>query len=225
MAANKFEEMIGDALAIETAEGDSSVLMMKVAKERLAWAKKTNGYEPGKVEFNGFRDWFNPEFLLWLFRRREHLMLVQLQGIMDRDMQQGGYSLFETWQMRVSDQVQALARAYVERVCLEQFLLEAKANTKIQHVLERLAILFAVDSINTDIGWFLTNQVITLAEGSKLPEALRELCGKGRFGIAPWAVHLVNAFSIPEHLLPPAARDWVEYNKVNNEGELLRFKY
>jgi hypothetical protein len=225
LAANKFEEIIGDALAIETAEGDSSVLMMKVAKERLAWAEKTSGFEPGRVEFVGFKDWMNPEYLQWLFRRREHLMLLQLQGIMDRDMKIGGFTLFETWQMRVSDQVQALAKAYIERVCLEQFLAEAKTNPKIGSVLERLAVLFAVDSVNTEIGWFLTNGVIALEQGAKLPDTLRELCGKGRYGIAPWAIHLVNAFSIPEHLLPPAARDWVQYNGSNNEGELLRFKY
>jgi hypothetical protein len=213
--------MIGDGMAIETAEGDSSVLMMKVAKERLDMAKKRGGgFEPGRTDFNGYRDFMNAEFLLWLFRRREHLMILQLQGIMDRDINVAGFSLFETWQMRVSDQVQALARAYVERVCLEQFLLEAKSNNKISFVLERLAILFAVDSVNIDIGWYLTNQVISLNEGSRLPEVLRELCGKGTYGIAPWAIHLVNAFSVPEHLLPPAARDWVKYNEVNNEGEL-----
>jgi len=220
LAANKFEEMIGDGMAIETAEGDSSVLMMKVAKERLAWAEKTKGFEPGRTEFVGFRDLMNPEFLLWLFRRREHLMLVQLQGIMDRDIKIGGFSWFETWQMRVSDQVQALAKAYIERVCLEQFLSEASKNPKIGFVLERLAVLFAVDVVNSEIGWFLTNGVISLEQGAKVSEVLRELCGKGRYGIAPWAVHLVNAFSIPEHLLPPAARDWVRYNEVNNEGEL-----
>ena len=217
--------MIGDAMAIETAEGDSSVLMMKVAKERLAWAEKTNGYSPGAAEFTGFRDLMNPEYLMWLFARREHLMLVQLQGVMDRDMKIGGFSLFETWQMRVSDQVQSLAKAYVERVCLEQFLAEAAKNKKIQFVLERLAVLFAVDVVNTEIGWFLTNGVITLDQGAKVPEALRELCGKGRYGIANWAVHLVNAFSIPEHLLPPAARDWVKYNEVNNEGELRQIAF
>jgi len=199
---------------------------MKVAKERLAWAEKAGGgFEPGKAAFVGFQDMMNPDYLLWLFRRREHLMLVQLQGVMDRDMKLGGYTLFETWQMRVSDQVQALAKAYVERVCLEQFLSEAQKNPKISTILQRLAVLFAVDAINTEIGWFLTNQVISLEQGARVPETLRELCGKGRFGLAPYAMHLVDAFQVPEHLLPPAARDWVKYNEVDNEGELKGFKY
>jgi len=91
--------------------------------------------------------------------------------------------------------------------------------------LERLAILFAVDVVNNEIGWFLTNGVVTLDQGARLPETLRELCGKGKSGIATWAIHLVNAFSVPDHLLPPAARDWVKYNEVNNEGELRNISY
>ncbi|KAH9254158.1 hypothetical protein BASA81_007747 [Batrachochytrium salamandrivorans] len=223
LAANKFEEMIGDALAIETAEGDSSVLMMKVAKERLAWAEKT----PYLVnDFTGFRDLLNSDYLLFLFRKREQVLIADLQGRMDRDQRVMGMSMFETWQMRVSDQVQHLAKAFVERHCLEQFLLEAKQNQKISVVLERLAILFAVDVIHTELGWFLSTGLLTLSEGSRVPEVLRDLCGNSSsVGIADWAVHLVKAFSIPEHLLPPAARDWVQYNEVNNQGELLQVKF
>lgn len=214
-------------MAIETAEGDSSVLMMKVAKERLAWAaKERKGFEPGqKSRFQGLEDFMNPEYLLWLFHRREHLLLIQLQGTMDRDIHIGGYSLFHTWQMRVSDQVQHLAKAYIERVCLEQFLLEGKSNTTIENVVVKLAILFAVDVVHSELGWFLTNRVIELEQGNRVSEILRELCGTGVYGIANWAPYLVDAFSIPEHLLPPAARNWVAYNEVNNEGELRNISY
>jgi acyl-CoA oxidase len=71
LASNKFEEMLGDAHAIMTAEGDNSVLMMKVAKERLAWAERSKKGMVLDKDFAGFADVKNPEYLLWLFRRRE----------------------------------------------------------------------------------------------------------------------------------------------------------
>jgi len=154
LASNKFEEMLGDSHAIMTAEGDNSVLMMKVAKERLAWAEKTKKASDVPVVFNGFVDVLNPEYLLWLFRRREALVIVQLQGTMDRDMRLGA-SLFEVWQKRQSDAVQLLAKAYIERVCLEQMLEEAKANRSLAPMLQKLAVLFALDSVSTDMAWFV----------------------------------------------------------------------
>ena len=233
LAANKFEEIIGDALAIETAEGDSSVLMMKVAKERLAMHNNTllKG-RPAAKEVRHIpqrRDFMSTEYLLELFQFRELVMLDQLQAKMDQDMKEKGFSLFETWQMRVSDQVQATARAYVERVCLEQFLKECvnmKLKESTRQILTKLAVLFAVDVIHTDSMWFVMNQALSTDQLPTLIDLLRELCGRdGPNGLAAQASYLVEAFSVPDHLLPPAARDWVQYNTVNNEGELLKVKY
>jgi acyl-CoA oxidase len=144
-------------------------------------------------------------------------VIVQLQGVMDRDMRLGGLSLFEVWQKRESDAVQHLARAFVERVCLEQFLAEAAANKKLGLMLEKLAVLFALDSIEKDATWFLTSRVFSVDVALSADKASKELCAQ----LAPQALHLVDAFSVPEHLLPPAARDWVKYNEVDNNGELL----
>jgi len=219
LASNKFEEMLGDAHAIMTAEGDNSVLMMKVAKERLAWAK-TKPAAAVAEQFAGFVDVGNPEYLLWLFKRREALIIVQLQGAMDRDMRQGA-SQFEVWQRRQSDAVQQLARAYVERVCLEEMLAQVKKNAKLGLMLERLAVLFAQDVVAADLAWFMTSHVVHVDVAAALQLALRAGCA----ALAPQALHLVDSFSVPEHLLPPAARDWVKYNEVDNNGELLGSAY
>lgn len=165
------------------------MLMMKVAKERLSWEqkKKPSGNKPD-VSFRGFVDLKNPAYLLHLFQQREEMMITQLQGQMDRDMGHAGGNLplFEVWQKRVSDQIQSVSKAYLERVCLEQFLLRIKndSDKSFNFMLEKLAVLFALDAINTDIGWFLTNQVITLEQGNRLLEVIRELCGKGTTGLA-----------------------------------------
>ena len=224
LAANKFAEILGDAHAICTAEGDNSVLMIKVAKERLAWAKKDGGkwVASALAPFVGFEDVRNPDYLLALFKRREATQIAQLQGVMDHDMRHGS-TLFEVWSVRQSDAVQALARSYIERVCLEQFLARiASAPKSIKLMLEQLAVLFALDVVEKDAAWFLTSRVLTVDQGAHAVQTCRDMC----LQLAPQAIHLVDAFSVPEHLLPPAARDWVKYNTVHGaQGELLGVAY
>ena len=46
----------------------------------------------------------------------------------------------------------------------------------------------------------------------------RGLCAE----IAPASQHLIDAFGIPPHLqAAPIAADWEEYNRVDNQGELI----
>ena len=107
-------------------------------------------------------------------------MLVELQGIMDRDMKNGA-PLFQVWQLEVSDQVQALAVAYVERVVLSSFCcrIQNETDAQLAPVLERLAVLFALDSIEKEMGFYLTNHLLTVEEGKDLYEVVRQMCGKG----------------------------------------------
>lgn len=45
----------------------------------------------------------------------------------------------------------------------------------------------------------------------------RSLCKQ----LAPSAQKLCDSFGIPDHLIAaPIATDWIEYNKVDNQGEL-----
>jgi acyl-CoA oxidase len=217
LAANKFEEIIGDAHAICTAEGDNSVLMMKVSKERLAWAKKDPQFISDAMKpFEGFQNLLNSEYLFYVFKKREATMIIQLRGTIARDERMGS-TWNDVWQRRQSDLVQSLARSYVERVCLEQFLIEIKkANVKIAVMLEKLAILYALDCLEKDIGYVLTEHVIPFDIGQSLYPIIRDMCAQ----LTPQALALVESFSVPEHLLPPAAKDWVKYNEVDNQGEL-----
>lgn len=63
-------------------------------------------------------------------------------------------------------------------------------------------------------GWYRMCVQILAA----VPELCREL-GKE-------AVSLVDAFGIPDHLLAaPIAADWVDFNRVDNRGELTGSKW
>ncbi|KAA0193937.1 hypothetical protein HAZT_HAZT007026 [Hyalella azteca] len=103
LSCNRFGTFIGLAHAGVTAEGDSSVLMQKVAKERLA------AFRPAATDTGCG--------LLDLLAQRENKLFTEL----GKKMAAAGKSgVFETWMLRESDLVQAAARAYAERLVAEQ---------------------------------------------------------------------------------------------------------
>ena len=119
-----------------------------------------------------------------------------------------------------SDLVQAAAQAYGERMVLEQTLAAIeKVDDSLQPVLKPLASLFAISCIEDDLGWIVSEGLLSPAKGVKVGEIARKLCKD----IAPNALALTEAFGIPEHMLfSPIAGDWVGYNAYDNQGELLR---
>lgn len=105
-----------------SAEGDNAVLIQKVAKELLAAVKK------GTVKYDLNLGW-NGNYcqlgLLKLIRLREQRLASQLDSEMKRKMG-SGKSLFDVWMGEESDTIQALGRAFGERVCAEAFLGKCK---------------------------------------------------------------------------------------------------
>lgn len=220
LAANKFADILTDAHAVSTAEGDNRVLAQKCAKELLDWYKQGRRVLPRRgASFGaaGARPSLrNLDYLAHLMAQREAAVAADLQGAMDRDMKAGA-PLFEVWMKRQSDNVQALARAFVERTCFDQMRVSiAGAAPGIQGMLEELLRLFAVDCFETDAGLMLTKRVLPIEQADELYATANALCTE----LGTQALHLVDAFAVPQHLLPPAARDWVAYNTVDNQGEI-----
>lgn len=83
-----------------------------------------------------------------------------------------------------------------------------QAAQSIQPMLEKLTTLFCLDAIEQDIGFFLSNRIIPVEKGNEFYATIRQICGRNEGGLADQALALVDAFAIPDHLLPPAARDW-----------------
>merc|ERR1712216_139186 len=165
----------------------------------------------------GLADLRSLRYLHHLLAQREAVVATSLQASMDHDMAEGA-ALFEVWMQRQSDNVQLLARSYVELICLEQMIAAiSKAPESIKLMLESIAVLFCLDVIETDIGVFLSACILPLELGNLVYHTAQELCRE----LAAQALPLVDAFGIPDHLLPPAARDWVRYNEVDNKGELI----
>ncbi len=91
-----------------------------------------------------------------------------------------------------------LALAHVERIILEQFLKSVvQADSNLSKILKRLCDLFALSRIEKDKGWFLENGYIEGNKAKAIRNQIDQLCTE----LKDDAVHLVNAFGIPNNLL------------------------
>lgn len=118
----------------------------------------------------------------------------------------------------------------------------SNAPSSLQPILGELYCLYALSCIEADLSWFLTNELLSLDQGDPalLPDflfpcpTLTRTCGTGRkvgdavrglcATLAPQALHLVDAFGIPDHMVQaPIALDWQKFNLDDNQGECVSY--
>ena len=100
MSVNRFGTFLGLAHAAMTAEGDNSVLMQKVAKERLGHLMKS---PPKMPEVPATKELTNRDYLLYLLESRE-LKLFRALG--EKMAAAGRDDTFTTWMLHESDLIQ-----------------------------------------------------------------------------------------------------------------------
>jgi acyl-CoA oxidase len=213
LACNKFAQVIGFAHAGITAEGDNAVLMQKVAKELLAMIKNKT-YEAPQTNSKHSND-LGLEHLLHLIGMREKQLLSSL-GMKLASKMKKGEQLFDVWMSQESDLVQATARAYGERIVMEQFVkVVSEAESGNKKILHDLCVLYGARVVERDLPWFMINKHVPLDD--KVADKVRELCAL----LAKDAISLVDAFAIPETVVcSPISSDWIEFNKTDNKGEI-----
>jgi acyl-CoA oxidase len=229
LAANRLGEGIVGGHAGITAEGDNRVLMQKIAKELLGRADKSQlakqkaltllpGFLRRIIQGTGIGSLSNPAFLLSILKARESHLLSELALSLHSKKKQGK-SLFDAWMFEESDTIQALSQAYSDHVVYTASLKALKScDNALKPMLEKLFLLSACDWISQDLGWLLTNKIISHKTGSALPIYVRSLCAE----LGPHALSLIDSFGIPEHMRhAPIAGDWAKYNETDNFGELL----
>ena len=99
----------------------------------------------------------------------------------------------------------ATARAHSEKVVLESFAsaVERCDDPELALLLGSLIDLFALSRIELDRGWFQEHGYLESAKAKAIRRQVVKLCRE----IRPQAVHLVDAFGIPEEVLAaPIAR-------------------
>lgn len=221
LSCNKFGSGIAGSHSSMTAEGDNSVLMQKVASEKLMVLKPSMiqvaaSYLPSFITrmFNRV-DLNNPKSLQSLLESREKVLFLELGMKM---MRAGKKNRFDTWMHKEQDLVQAAARAYGERFISECFGNAInKADPGLQGILGKLHHLYQVSVIKKDLGYFTTSGLMSTSTGANVGRVAADLCRE----VSPQALALCDAFGFTEKMLnAPIARDWIKYNEVDNKGEI-----
>ncbi|KAF9584912.1 hypothetical protein BGW38_004720 [Lunasporangiospora selenospora] len=224
LSVNRFGQMIGFAHAGMTAEGDNSVLMQKVAKERLTLFPSL--LKSGAIKLPDRReatkwDVTSLDGLYKLFQLREAGLFQELGSSMQKKAA-GGKTVFEVWMGEESDTIQAAAKAFGERMVFEQNLqvirtLSGGART----VMETLLRLWGLFLLDTYLSWYLTRGLITNETAIQVPQHVRDVVAL----VGTNSLALCDILGVDERLLHApiagAAGGWETYNRSDNHGELL----
>ncbi|XP_076806339.1 uncharacterized protein LOC143449896 [Clavelina lepadiformis] len=209
LSCNRFGTFIGLAHAAMTAEGDNSVLMQKVAKERLSVFKPLRS-EKTKEDVSSI------DFLHYLLVCRENQNFTDL----GMKVKEAGKNLFESWMMQESDLVQMGAKSFGERMISEQMtkvINSDETESTLKPILKLLHHLYLTDIIERNLGWFIAHGHIQPKEAKKVNPLSAELCRQ----LAPHTLHLCDSFKIPDAMISaPIGLDWVDYNVGDNQGEV-----
>lgn len=233
LAANRFGDGIAGMHAGITAEGDNRVIQQKVAKELLELSDKKavmkhmqqrgeDIVDQHKANNVAGDDPEDAEWLLSLFMRREEFVQCELASRMFMS-KQNETPLFEAWMTQESDNIQALATAWGERMTLEQFDKGIKsADAKYQPTLRKLFTLYALDRVQADGVFYLTEGLINPEQSAAIKNTVQALCAD----LGKDALELTAAFGIPDHMhYAPIAHNWIEYNETENLGECQNDSY
>ena len=218
LSENRIDRLKNDTEVYTTFEGDNTVLMQLMAKNRLSvfrreisemdsMDKVSYVWNQTKVylsEKNPFitRDTndshlLDAAFQLNAFYYREHEITTsaakRIKALIDSGLD--AYDAFNVVQHQMID----LAKAYLDRVVLEQFL--NKINTiqekSTKAILQKLAQLFALVTMEENKAWYLENNYFESVKSKAIRKMVNQLCWE----IRPDAVALVDAFAIPESCL------------------------
>jgi len=234
LSASRIGTYFGSAHAGQTAEGDNSVLMQKVAKEHLGLFKPHKDSPPARLDLE------NVDHIEYLLKARENLQYTELKKkvvsamvytnvgkkmpnilkpIGDKLQEKG---IFNTWMLQEQDAIQAFAKSYADRIICEAFK-ETLAgeygpvDPSLVPVLNKVLHLHLLSTLEKDLPTFMSAGLLNPSEADSVLTINRRLCAE----LAPHSLALIESFGLPEEMLQsPIASDWVGYNAYDNQGEL-----
>ncbi|MBL0764734.1 acyl-CoA dehydrogenase family protein [Marivirga atlantica] len=218
---NAIPALKADTDIYTTFEGDNTVLMQLVAKNRLTEFKQefgdmdfitvfnylTNSAKVNLIEKNPIavrrtddEHLLDLEFHESAFRyREEHILSAAAQRL--KRLIDDGMDSFDAFNVSGHHLVN-VGIAYIERIVLEQFH-EAIKNVEdesLKPTLDKLASLFALSVIEKNKGWYLEDGYM---EGVKT-KAIRKMVNQLSWELRKDAVALTEVFDIPENCLAAA---------------------
>lgn len=218
LSENRINALKNDTEIYTTFEGDNTVLMQLVAKNRLSEFRKAFGemgslgiinyvYENAKsaiAEKNPIvtrktdeEHLLDGTFHLLAFQHREKTILASAAKRIKKLVEEGleAYDAFNVVQHQMID----VAQAYLERVVLEQFqaAIQTVEDENSKAILIKLNQLYALSQIEKNKAWYLEDGYMEAVKTKAIRKMVNQLC----WDIRPDAVALVNAFDIPESCL------------------------
>ena len=225
LSENRIDALKNDTEIYTTFEGDNTVLMQLVAKNRLSEFRKAFGemdamgiinyvFENAKTAISEKNPivtrkteeshLIDDEFHLSAFQYREKTILAsaakRLKKLID-----GGLEPYDAFNV-VQHQMIDVAQAYLERIVLERFqkAIEAIEDKKSKEIMTQLCQLYALSQMEKNKGWYLEDGYMEAAKTKAIRKMVNQLCWE----IRPDAVSLVKAFDIPDSCLAaPIALD------------------
>lgn len=218
LSENRIDALKNDTEIYTTFEGDNTVLMQLVAKNRLSEFRKSFGemgslgiinyvYENAKTaitEKNPIatrrtddEHLLDKEFHLQAFVHREKTILASAARRIKK-LVDGGLEAYDAFNV-VQHQMIDVAQAYLERIVLEQFQEAVKTieDENSKQILTKLYQLYALSQIEKNKAWYLEDGYMEAVKTKAVRKIVNQLC----WDIRPDAVALVNAFDIPESCL------------------------
>lgn len=236
LAYNRVAEVIVAGHSGMTAEGDNRVLMQKIVKDIIADSMKQRHRAPvmSKCPIRQIPKQESVTDLesLWnmiFFREVAELKTIN-QGVQQK-MGAEGKKFYDIWMFEVSDNIQAVAQAYSERLAVESALANiAKCrNKETKDMLEKLLRLHCLALVRKDLGWYMVNGVIGSTKAAEGVETDFQTAVKE---VVPYINDVLDGFDVPNipQLYGPIARDYVKFNaqrdmeNVEAAGQFLKGK-
>lgn len=218
LSENRINALKNDTEIYTTFEGDNTVLMQLVAKNRLSEFRKSFGemgslgiinyvFENAKTAISeknpiitrktDEEHLLDNNFHLQAFQYREKSILASAAKRIKRLIDEGltPYDAFNVVQHHMVD----VAQAYLERVTLEQFqqAIEEIEDINLKTILTKLVQLYALHQIEKNKAWYLEDGYMEALKTKAIRKMVNQLCWE----IRPDAVALVDAFAIPDSCL------------------------
>ncbi len=233
LSVNRLTELRADTDIFTTFEGDNTVLLQLVAKGLLTnfrdefgsmdtvamvryVADQVVGAVLERTAARSLAQWIadamprseegtnllDREYHAYLLAWREKHVLEAAARRLRKLMANDGdaFSAFNA----VQDHLLLAARAHVERVVLEHFTaaIDRCEDAGVKSLLNSVCDLHVMASLERDRGWFMEHGQLSAARAKAVITNVNRLCGELR----PHAQSLVDAFGIPDVLLPELLR-------------------
>ncbi|KAM9964812.1 hypothetical protein ACTFIW_004601 [Dictyostelium discoideum] len=193
-SANRISEFKNDFDIVCTYEGDNTVLMQQLAKYLLGVKQKQTNTTTNRIYLDGEDAkplLFNFSNINQLFETREEIRLAELKQIISNSKESAYFAFNNATPWAVK-----LGFAHMTKIVFQNSI--NKLKLKNVKPLAHLIMLDALVSIEEDLGWFVSNHLLSPNVAQLIPFLIQDLC----FEVTKVSKQIIASFDIPENCKP-----------------------